>query len=85
MKYRVFLERKASKQLESLDKNLQKRIKDRLKLLEQEGFSLELDIKKLKGYRDHYRLRVGDYRILFELQRERTFVIYAILLRKSAY
>jgi len=85
MKYRVFLERKASKQLESLDKNLQKRIKDRLKLLEQEGFSLKLDIKKLKGYRNQYRLRIGEYRILFEIQKKYTLVVYAILPRKSAY
>ena len=30
-------------------KNLQKRIKDRLKLLEQEGFSLEPGIRKLRS------------------------------------
>jgi mRNA interferase RelE/StbE len=85
MKYRIFLERRAYKQLESLDKGLQKRIKDRLKLLEQEGFSLELDIKKLKGYRNQYRLRIGEYRILFEIQKKYTLVVHAILPRKSAY
>lgn len=25
----------------------------------------KLDMKKLKGYDNHYRIRVGDYRIIF--------------------
>ncbi|MCJ7609717.1 type II toxin-antitoxin system RelE/ParE family toxin [Candidatus Bathyarchaeota archaeon] len=37
------------------------------------------------GYKNHYRLRVGKYRVLFELQPEKTTVIYTILPRKRAY
>jgi mRNA interferase RelE/StbE len=32
-------------------------------------------IKKLKGYRDLYRLRVGDYRVIFEWRSELVTVI----------
>ena len=45
----------------------------------------ELDVKKLRGYKDQYRLRIGEFRVLFELQPEHTIVVYAILPRKKAY
>ncbi|MGC8998728.1 MAG: type II toxin-antitoxin system RelE family toxin [Candidatus Bathyarchaeia archaeon] len=40
---------------------------------------------KLRGYKNHYRFRVGKYRILFELEAERTIIVYAVLPRKTAY
>jgi mRNA interferase RelE/StbE len=46
---------------------MRKRIIEKLKVVEK-GFSPLLDIKKLKGYKNHYRLRVGDFRILFFLE-----------------
>lgn len=42
-------------------------IEEKLKELKN-GFSQKLDIKKLSGYRNHYRLSVGKFRILFELE-----------------
>ncbi|MBI4258193.1 MAG: type II toxin-antitoxin system RelE/ParE family toxin, partial [Thaumarchaeota archaeon] len=51
----------------------------------QKGFSARLDIKKMKGYHNHYRIRVGDYRILFELRQGKTVVVYDVLPRKKAY
>ena len=41
------------------------------------------DVKKLKGSQRKYRLRVGDYRVLFELQSNR--VIYDVGDRKDIY
>jgi mRNA interferase RelE/StbE len=84
-KYRVFLERKASRQLEKLDKDVRDRIVKALHVLRDEGFSRKLDIVKLRGYKNNYRLRVGRYRILFELEAERTIIVYAVLPRKKAY
>jgi len=34
-----------------------------------------LDVKKLKGYENRYRLRVGDYRILYEIYDEILIVV----------
>lgn len=84
MKYRVFIEKKALKQLEGIDIPTRKIIKEKIAKLK-DGFSIDLDIKKLKGYKNHYRLRIGKYRILFELQPKCTIIIYAILPRKKAY
>lgn len=84
MRYKIFLDKKFQKQLEKMDKNHSKLIKNRLIKLKN-GFDPTLDIKKLKGYKNYYRLRVGDYRILFELQKDRIIIVFALLPRKSAY
>jgi mRNA interferase RelE/StbE len=84
-RYCVFLEKKASKELEKLGVDARSRVVEALHALRDEGFSRRLDIVKLRGYKSQYRLRIGKYRILFELRPERTIVVYAILPRKVAY
>ena len=84
-RYHVFLEKKAVKQLEKLGVDARGRVVEALRILRDEGFSRRLDVVKMRGYKDQYRLRVGKYRILFELRPERTIVVYAILPRKVAY
>ena len=60
----MFLERKASRQLEKLDKDVRDRIVEALHVLRDEGFSRKLNIVKLRGYKNNYRLRVGRYWVL---------------------
>jgi len=84
-RYQVLLERKAANQLEKLSEDARSRIIEALHILRDEGFSPRLDIKKLRGYKSHYRLRTGKLRILFEMRPERTIIIYAILPRNLAY
>jgi mRNA interferase RelE/StbE len=74
----------AEKALNLLDSSIRERIMEQLRKLK-EGFSPELDIKKLKGYRTYYRLRVGDYRVILDLQPEYTIIVLTILPRKKAY
>ncbi|OKP01609.1 type II toxin-antitoxin system RelE family toxin [Xenorhabdus eapokensis] len=63
---KVIWSKAATKQLIRIDTRYQKAIKNKVGLLT--GFPLvDLDIKKLEGTKAKYRLRVGDYRILFEL------------------
>lgn len=42
------------------------------------------DVKKLKGWQDRYRLRVGHFRVLFRLVKN-NIEIYRISDRKNAY
>ena len=42
------------------------------------------DVKRLTNYTPEYRLRVGDYRVLFEVE-EKRIVIYRIRHRREAY
>ena len=71
------IEKKAQKQLQALDAVTRRRI---AKAIEKIPAG---DIKKLKGT-DGFRLRVGDYRVLFSHYGE-AFFIKAILLRGEAY
>ena len=84
-RYTILLEKRAQRQLDRLDKDTGLRILGTLHILRDDGMSSRLDLKKLKSYRNHYRLRVGRYRVLFELEAEKTAIVYAILPRKRAY
>jgi len=84
-KHLVFVERKARKQLKNAPKDDQQRILAVLKELEDEGLVARLDIKKLRGYRQHFRIRLGGYRIRFELSSDRSIVVYSISQREKAY
>lgn len=81
----VFIEKKAQKQLLRLPEELQVRISKAIDALQDEGLSSSLDIKRLKGLGNRYRIRVGSYRILFELAKNHVIVVYAILPRETAY
>jgi mRNA interferase RelE/StbE len=81
--FKVFVENKASKTLERLPKKLRDDITEKLKTLE-DGFSYTLDIKKLKGYQNHYRLRIGKFRVLFYLEGS-DIIVYKIGGRESVY
>ncbi len=85
-KHLVFVEGKAKKQFKKLPKENQERILLALKTLEDEGLSTRLDIKKLHGYKNHYRIRVGKIvRILFELSTDQRIVVFSISTREKAY
>tara|TARA_B100001750_G_scaffold93753_1_gene73973 strand:- start:1017 stop:1271 length:255 start_codon:yes stop_codon:yes gene_type:complete len=44
------------------------------------------DVKKLKGYDDEYRLRVGEYRVRFTLQpATQTIVVLLVFHRQGGY
>jgi mRNA-degrading endonuclease RelE of RelBE toxin-antitoxin system len=47
---------------------------------------IRLDVKKLKGYEDTYRIRLGSWRIIYKVDaKEKLTQIYDILPRKKAY
>ena len=60
--------RKAVKYIESCDKSMKNRLKVSI-----ENLPLG-DVKKLKGFEDEYRLRVGDLRVLFSVQNGIIFI-----------
>ena len=81
--YNVFLLPKASKELERLPQSVQTQIREYLKLLK---FPYQIAAKKLKGSEDSYRIRVGDYRIIYKIYEDEVIVlIIRIARRKSVY
>jgi mRNA interferase RelE/StbE len=81
LRYEVLLKPKAIKDLEKLPANLQTRILDKVELMQDD---LSGDVKHLTNFTPEYRLRVGDYRILFEIETD-AIVIYRIKHRSEAY
>ena len=81
MKYQVELRPRAEKDLRNLQRQEQERIIDKLRLLVED---LRGDIKRLVQFQPSYRLRVGDYRVLFEIESSK-IVVYRILHRREAY
>ena len=45
--------------------------------------SLQANVKKLKG-RDHYRLRIGDHRVIFAIEGD-AMIVLAVRTRGEAY
>ena len=64
MRYRVILTKSVQKELDRLPDDIANRILARLAGLETNP--RPADVKKLKG-RDAWRIRVGDYRVIYEL------------------
>ena len=81
MRYTVFLTEEAKVALRNLPPGLRREIGHRLFLLESD---LTGNVKKLKGSRHEYRLRIRGYRVLFELEGD-TVTVYAIGQRKDIY
>jgi mRNA interferase RelE/StbE len=81
MKYEIEIKEEAKAELRKLPEAVQREIGHRLHLLQQEFSG---DVKKLKSSRNEYRLRVGNYRVLFELVGKR-IVVYTLGQRKDIY
>lgn len=78
---KVELKPHAIKDLQGLQK--QEAVRIASKLNEIEG-GLTGDIKRLTNFTPEYRLRVGNYRVLFEVE-ETTIVVYRVMHRRHVY
>lgn len=81
MKYQIEIRRRAEKDLSSIPKSDAQKIADAIYALEN---GLKGNIKKLTNHTPEYRLRVGDWRVLFEVL-ENNIIIYRIQHRKEIY
>jgi mRNA interferase RelE/StbE len=72
---------RALKDLRPIDPQTSKRILAKIDDLQN---NLSGDVKRLTNFTPEYRLRVGTYRVLFEVEGSRV-VVYRIKQRQSAY
>jgi mRNA interferase RelE/StbE len=72
---------RAVKDLEALDRTTARRVLEKIRGLEN---NLAGDVKRLTNFTPEYRLRVSDYRVLFEIEDDRV-IIYRIKHRSRAY
>lgn len=75
--------RRAEKQLDSIDVRYRRKIFEKVDQLT--GFpTVNLDIKKMKDGDNEYRMRVGDYRVLFEVIDGVPTVIKILMVKRRA-
>lgn len=83
--YTIVLTESAKKDLKKIDTSIGRVIEKKLEALNSKNQSL--DIKKLVEYEEPtYRLRVGDYRVIYEIKEKQIIIlVIAIKHRKDAY
>ncbi len=81
MTHQIEFKPRAIKDLRALPTITQRRMIRKIAALQND---LSGDVKKLTNFTPEYRLRVGDYRVLFEVEAEK-IVVYRVLHRKDAY
>ncbi len=83
MRYTVVLPKSVQKELDRLSSEVRERVLARL--AELEGQPRPPDVKKLKG-RNAWRIRVGDYRVIYEIHdRELRVVVVTVGHRREVY
>ena len=84
MAYSILLAPSAERQLKALAESIQKRIVKRLRTLT--GNPRPQGVKKLAGEDDLYRIREGDYRIIYTI-RDKELIVLVVKIgdRKEIY
>jgi mRNA interferase RelE/StbE len=83
--YDIEFSKQAIKDLKTIQKDYAFSIIEKIKKLALDPYKTPLDIKKLKG-EEAYRLRVGDYRVIYEIEGRKLLInIVKIQIRGSVY
>ncbi len=79
--YTVKITARATKDLRRLTPDVVARILSKIRAL---GNNLQGDVKRLTDFEPQYRLRVGDWRVLFDVV-DGAIVVYRVVHRSEAY
>ena len=83
MTYRIIIPKLVQKQLDDLPKKQRERLISAIRLLADEP--RPSGVKKLKGYDKTYRIRVGDYRVIYNIEdQEKLILVLSSIHRKDA-
>jgi mRNA interferase RelE/StbE len=82
--YKIEFSRKAERQFKDLTNQIQKRLKPKIDALAQNP--RPCGVKKLEGEDELYRIRVGDYRVIYQV-RDDVLIVLVVSLgdRKEIY
>lgn len=86
MNYEIKFLKDALKSLQKQDAVTRNRILDHLKILSEDPRHPELDIKRMQGIENRFRLRVGSYRVVyFIIDNELIIIVVKIGSRGDIY
>ena len=85
-RYKVLFQKSAYKEYRALPKAVRMRVDQALEILSIDPLSEVLRFKKIRGKENHFRIRVGDYRIIYSPQTA-TLIVRVIRIghRKDVY
>jgi mRNA interferase RelE/StbE len=81
MTYKIEFKPKSIKDGRKIPKTELENIVNKIELMKTD---LHGDVKKLTNFTPEYRLRAGNYRVLFEIENDK-IIVYRIIHRKDAY
>lgn len=84
--YTVEFTKSAEKEFLRLPKKVRERFAEAFKLLSISPYSELLKIKKLKGTDDAYRIRIGEYRLIYKIEQQvLTVLVIKVGHRREVY
>jgi mRNA interferase RelE/StbE len=84
MRYTIIIPKPVQKQLKNLPAETYQRIIEKIEQLSSQPCSL--DTKKLKGLENEYHIRIGDYRVRYEINdKALTVLLLSCRHRRDAY
>ena len=85
MSYNIVYTKQAVKAFKGMPKHTSKAIRQKLEQIAEAPFDSHSNVKKLQG-RDGFRLRQGDWRVIYDIQQEiLVILVLEIALRKEVY
>ncbi len=73
MSYKIFISKKVEKYLSNIDINTAKRIRDSIRALSENP--RPIGTLKLTGEKNSYRIRIGIYRIIYEIHDYKLLIV----------
>ncbi len=81
MSFTVLFSSKSCKTIKSFDKEFKERIRNAIQAIGDDPW--EKGTIKVKGHKDVRRKRVGDYRIIYRIDRERGEILIALVSKRD--
>ena len=72
--YKIIIKKEAAKSLNRLPRNPAKTIREKIEAIAANPYAEHPNAKKLQG-REGYRLRVGDWRVIYEIQDDQLVIL----------
>ncbi len=76
--FQIEYTRDAVKALKAMPRNMSLQIRGKIELLAEDPFAANNNVKKLVG-REAFRLRVGDWRVIYEIEGGRLVIIVLVV------
>jgi len=82
--FKILLKRSVEKDLRKIDPSRVSRVVEAIRALAENPFPS--GCKRLRGAKNFYRIRVGDYRIIYRVDvKEKIIIVYYVRHRRTAY